>query len=158
MASENKQDIAAINDLYERWRKAWLSFPDTTLMLTLYDKDFDGMLYQSEENPSGLTTYKDVVAYWHDAHNLLATVTDWTEMTKSVSFLAPTAAIIWAEIMTTLTTTIMPEKIVGKMRCSIGVRKGQHGWAIVHYHESRQLLAERDKSGNWGFKVDLALK
>ena len=65
---DKQRELAAINDLYQRWRKAWLSFPDTTLMLTLYDKDFDGMLYQSEENPSGLTTYKDVVDYWHNAH------------------------------------------------------------------------------------------
>ena len=90
--------------------------------------------------------------------SLLATVTDWTEMTKSVSFLAPTVAIIWAEIMTELTTTVMPEKISGKMRCSIGVRKGAHGWAIVHYHESRQLLAAQDKAGKWSFFVDLTIK
>jgi SnoaL-like domain len=155
---DKQKELAAINDLYSRWRKAWLSFPDTTLMLSLYDKEFDGMLYTAEEIPSGLLTYKDIEAYWHNAHNLLASVTDWTEMAKSVSFLSPTAAIIWAEVMTALTTTVMPEKITGKLRCSIGVRKGRQGWAIVHYHESRQLLAAPDKAGKWSFFVDLTIK
>ncbi|MGC1382385.1 MAG: nuclear transport factor 2 family protein [Candidatus Acidiferrales bacterium] len=155
---DKQKELAAVNDLYSRWCKAWLSFPDTTLMLSLYDKEFDGMLYTAEEIPSGLLTYKDIAAYWHNAHNLLASVTDWTEMAKSVSFLSPTAGIIWAEVMTALTTTVMPEKIVGKLRCSIGVRKGKQGWAIVHYHESRQLLAAADKAGKWSFFVDLTIK
>ena len=155
---DKQRELSAVNDLYNRWRKAWLSFPDTTLMLSLYDKDFDGMLYQAEENPSGLTTYKDIEKYWHNAHNLLATVTDWSEMAKSVSFLTPTSAIVWAEVMTELTTTVMPEKIIGKISCSIGVRKGKQGWAIVHYHESRQLLAGQDKAGKWSFFVDLTIK
>jgi hypothetical protein len=156
--TEEPRDLEAIDDLYKRWCKAWLSFPDTSLMLTLFDKEFDGVIYQAEENPGGLTSYKDVEAYWHNASALLEKVTDWTEMTKSVSMLTPNVAIVWAELMTGLKTTILPKVVVGKVRCSIGMRKGNSGWKIVHYHESRQLLAEQDAAGNWGFKVDLSLK
>lgn len=155
---DSKQDVAAIEELYQDWKKAWLAFPDTTLMLTLFDRNFNGVIYQAEENPSGLPSYKDVDAYWHAAHNMLVKVSDWTEMTKSVAILSPTVAIIWAELMTGLRTTLLPQDVCGKIRCSIGVRKSDQGWKIVHYHESRQLLAEKDAAGNWGFKVDLALK
>lgn len=158
MDSDNKQDIASINELYQQWKKAWLKFPDTTLMTSLFDQDFDGVIYQAEENPGGLSSYKEVEAYWHNAHNLLEKVTEWTELTKSISLLGPNVGMVWAEVMTALKTTVMPQSVVGKVRCSIGVRKGNHGWKIVHYHESRQLLAEQDKSAKWEFKVDLTLK
>ena len=62
---DKQKELAAVNDLYSRWCKAWLSFPDTTLMLSLYDKEFDGMLYTAEENPSGLThlqRYRSILA------------------------------------------------------------------------------------------------
>lgn len=158
MESDNKQDTANIDELYQQWKKAWLNFPDTTLMVSLFDKDFDGVIYQAEENPGGLTSYKEVEAYWHNAHNLLENVTEWTELTKSISLLGPNVGMVWAELMTALKTTVMPQSVVGKVRCSIGVRKGNQGWKIVHYHESRQLLAEQDKSAKWEFKVDLTLK
>ena len=79
-------------------------------------------------------------------------------MTKSVSIVTPDVAFIWAEVMTGLKTTIMPQTVSGKIRCSIGARKSDQGWKIIHYHESRQLLAEQDTAGNWGFKVNLTLK
>lgn len=156
--SGSQQDLAAINDLYARWCKAWLSFPDTTLMLSLFDKNFDThLIYQAEENPSGLTTYKEVESYWHNAHNLLEKVTNWTEQKKSVSFLSSTAAIVWIEVMTALKTTVLAEQLSGKIRVSMGVRKSDLGWQIVHYHESRQLMAE-ETAGKWRFFVDLTIK
>lgn len=158
MAAEQKEEIAAINEVYKQWRQAWLSFPDTTLMLSLFDKEFDGIIYQAEENPSGLTSYKEIETYWHNARNLLEKVTDWSELSKSVAMPGPNVAIVWAEVMTALKTTILAEQVCGKIRCSIGLRKGGHGWKIVHYHESRQLLAEKDKAGKWEFKVDLTLR
>ena len=75
--TDNQKEIEALNDLYKRWCKAWLAFPDTSLMLTLFDKNFDGkLIYQAEENPSGLTTYKEIEAYWFNAPNLLEKVTN----------------------------------------------------------------------------------
>src|SRR5579872_4905783 len=136
--TDNKKELEALNDLYKNWCKAWLAFPDTSLMLTLFDKNFDGkLIYQAEENPSGLTTYKEIEAYWFNAPNLLEKVTNWSEMTKSVSMVTPDVAFIWAEVMTGLKTTIMPQTVSGKIRCSIGARKGDQGWKIIHYHESR---------------------
>jgi len=158
MDADKQRELDAIDDVYKRWCKAWLSFPDISLMLTLFDKDFDGIIYQAEENPGGLTSYKQVEEYWQNAHLLLSKVTEWTELKRSVAQVAPNVAIVWVELMTGLITTVMPETVAGKIRCSIGMRKGSSGWKIVHYHESRQLLAEQDKAGKWGFKVDLTLK
>jgi uncharacterized protein (TIGR02246 family) len=155
---ESQKDLAEINKLYDNWRKAWLAFPDTTLMLSLFEKNLDGhLVYQAEENPGALTTYKEIESYWHNAHNLLEKVTDWTEQKKTVSFLAPDVAIVWVELMTAIKTTVLAEQLIGKIRCSIGVRKGEQGWKIVHYHESRQLMAE-EKAGKWSFFVDLTIK
>lgn len=150
--------ITDINDLYGRWRQAWLNFPDIKLMLSLFDKQFSPVLYQAEEIPSGLTTYAEIEDYWQNAHKLLAGISEWQEVSKSISLLTPEAAILWAEVMTAIKTTVLPQNVCGKLRCSLGVRKGDQGWSIVHYHESRQLLAEQDKSGNWKFLVDLTLK
>lgn len=156
---ENHKDLQAIDELYKRWCKAWLSFPDTSLMLSCFDQDFDPyLIYQAEENPSGLSTYKEIESYWHNAHNLLEKVTDWTEQKKSVSVLSPTVAILWIEVMTALKTTVLAEQLSGKIRVSMGVRKSDKGWKIVHYHESRQLMADQDSAGKFRFYVDLTIK
>jgi hypothetical protein len=157
--TDDQAELRAIDDLYKRWCKAWLSFPDTTSMLSLFDKNFDPhLIYQAEENPSALTTYKEIESYWHNAHNLLEKVTDWSEQKKSVSMLTPNSAFVWIEVMTGIKTTVLAEQLLGKIRVSMGVRKTDEGWKIVHYHESRQLMAEQDTAGKWRFFVDLTIK
>jgi SnoaL-like domain len=159
MPTDNPADQAAITELYKTWCAAWLKFPDISLMLSLFDQTFDPyMIYQAEENPSGLTTYGQIESYWQNAHKLLEVVTEWKEEKQSIAMLSPTSACIWVEVMTALRTTVMPNLLKGKIRASIGVRKTGDKWSIVHYHESRQLLAAQDEAGNWRFFVDLTVE
>lgn len=154
----SKEELAAIEQVYNSWQQAWLRFPDIKPMLSVFAQDFDGMIYQAEENPNALRSYKEIETYWQNAYKLLEKVTEWREVTKSVAVPAPNVAFVWAEVMTALKTTVLAEQLCGKIRCSIGMRRGDSGWKIVHYHESRQLLAETDKAGKWQFKVDLTIR
>ena len=54
------------------------AFPDTSLMLTLFEKNFDGkIIYQAEENPNGLTKLiKRSRHIGSTRHNLLEKVTN----------------------------------------------------------------------------------
>ncbi|MDO8588399.1 MAG: nuclear transport factor 2 family protein [Armatimonadota bacterium] len=155
--TRRESDLAAINDVYERWCRAWRTL-DSKLMVSLFDQDSEGLLYQSEENPSGLFKYSEVVAYWENALNILDKVTEWRELVKRVALVGSDAAWIWAEMMTGLTAKIFPQELGGKIRCSIGLRRTNGSWKIVHYHESRQLLMNPGADGVWTFLPDVTLK
>ena len=150
-------DLAAINDVYERWCRAWRNL-DYKLMLSLFDQDSEALVYQSEETPSGFFKYSDVVAYWENAKNILEKITEWRELVKREAFVGSDAAWIWAEMMTGLKATMIPQVICGKLRVSIGLRRTNGSWKIVHYHESRQLLMNPGADGVWTFLPDVTLK
>ncbi len=158
-AIDTRAEQAAIDELYDRWRQAWLKV-DGDLMVSLFDKHFDGLVYQAEEVPNGILTYEGIVDYWKNAVNILAQIKEWRETRpKRVIFLAPGVAVIWTEVMTNIKATMIPEDICGVLRCTIGVRKKDDGkWAIVHYHESRQLIMNQEPSGKWTLLPDAVLR
>ena len=159
MAENNKDllrasDEAAINDLYERWRTAWLNL-DAKLMLSLFDPNCDGPVYQSEENPEALLDYSALEAYWANAVNILRKVPRWTELKKHVVLLGEDSAAIWVLLDTTLYLNVSPpQELSGKLRCVMGLRKTNSKWLIVHYHESRQFLMAPNAQGIWSYSIE----
>jgi uncharacterized protein (TIGR02246 family) len=156
--SENNEirseDSAAITELYEKWRSAWLHV-DPKLMLSLFDPNFEGVVYQSEENPEALLTYDAIVSYWTNAANILSKVPEWKELKKSVSFLNNDAAFIWVLLETTLLLNVStPQELGGKLRCGIGLRKASGKWTIAHYDESRHFLMSPDAEGIWSYNIE----
>ena len=156
--SENNEtrseDSAAITELYEKWRSAWLHV-DPKLMLSLFDPNFEGVVYQSEENPEALLTYDAIVSYWTNAANILSKVPEWKELKKSVSFLNNDAAFIWVLLETTLLLNVSPpQELSGKLRCGIGLRRANGKWTIAHYDESRHFLMSPDAEGIWSYNIE----
>jgi hypothetical protein len=146
--------VAAINELYERWRSAWLKL-EPKLMLSCFDAEFDGLIYQSEENPEALFTHADLVKYWNNAPSILSGVSEWTDLKKRIVFLGGDSAVIWTLLQTNLNLkTSPPQDLGGKLRCVLGVRKAKGKWSIVHYNESRQFLISPNQEGLWDFAVD----
>ena len=147
-------DEAAINDLYERWRAAWLKV-DAKQMLSLFDPDYEGVIYQSEENPEAIMKYSDLVQYWTNATQILAKVPDWRELKKKVAFVGNDSAVIWALLETKLHLNVSPsQELGGKLRCVLGLRKAGGKWSIANYHESRHFLMSPNEQGVWSYNID----
>lgn len=147
-------DLVAIDELYERWRSAWLKL-DPKLMLSCFDADFDGLIYQSEENPEALFSYADLVKYWTNAPSILTGVSEWSDVNKKIVVLGEDSVVIWALLQTNLNLkTSPPQDLGGKLRCVLGIRKSKAKWLIVHYNESRQFLISPGPDKLWTFGVD----
>ena len=148
------EDTAAINELYERWRSAWLNV-DVKVMLSLFDPSFEGVIYQSEENPEALLSYKDIVSYWTNAVNILSKVPEWKELKKQVTFIGEDSVVIWVLLDTKLHLNVSPpQELGGKLRCVLGLRKANGKWTIAHYDESRHFLMSPDAQGIWSYNID----
>lgn len=147
-------ELAAVTELYERWRSAWLNV-DPKLMLSCFDAEFDGLIYQSEENADALFTYAELEKYWTMAPTLLEGVSKWDELRKRIVFLGEESAVIWTLLDTTLNLkTSPPQDLGGKLRCVLGLRKARGKWLIVHYNESRQFLITAVPNSTWSFGVE----
>lgn len=156
--SENDEgrvnDIVGVTELYDRWRSAWLNV-DPKLMLSLFDPTYEGVVYQSEENPEALLSYDAVVSYWTNAANILSKVPEWKELKKKVTFPGNNSAFIWVLLETTLRLNVSPpQDLSGKLRCGIGMRKANGRWTIAHYDESRHFLMAPDAQGIWSYNVE----
>lgn len=158
-ASDKSKDITAINELYERWRTAWLTV-DVDGMVSLFDKEFEGLVYQAEEIEHGIIGYEGIVEYWRNTKKVMAAVKEWRDVVpKRVIFVTPVVAFVWAEVMSALNATFIPKDIWGVLRCTIGLHKKSNGqWAIIHYHESRHLLISQNPQGAWTFLPDVTLR
>jgi len=153
-------DLVAIDELYDKWRTAVLKL-DIDLMLSLFDESFDGLVFQAEEEPNGITTYEGIVKYWRNLAGVFSPeVREWREVQPMrVIFLDTRAAVIWTEVASIIKAVNMPKSICGGLRFTLGVRKRANGkWAIVHYHESRQLLINQHADGTWTFLPDVTLR
>lgn len=140
-----------IDALYGSWLKAWRSM-NIDLMVSLFDRDYGALIYQAEEHERPSTSYDQIQAYWKNVPNILERVSEWSEVEKTISQ-SGNCATIFAILMTRLKATFSPKEIAGKLRVSIVAHKTNDRWAIIHYHESRQLLIEQ-KQGVWSLGAD----
>ncbi|MDO8588405.1 MAG: nuclear transport factor 2 family protein [Armatimonadota bacterium] len=157
MKSEvDKESEAALTRAYERWLKAWRNV-DVELMLSLFDRDNPGLIYQAEETAGPAHTITDLTAYWTAARDQLhLQVKQWQELEKHV-WISDDIATIYVLLDTTLAAELMaPGDISGKLRASILYRRVGAEWRIIHYHESRQMLVENE-GGVYRFLTDARL-
>lgn len=157
MKSElDKKSEAALTRAYERWVKAWRTV-DVALMLSLFDSDDPGLIYQAEETPGPARTMKDLGSYWNAAHDQLnLQIKRWEELEKHV-WISGDIATIYVLLDTSIAAEVMaPGDIEGKLRASIVYRRVGDDWRIIHYHESRQMLVEQD-GGVYRFLTDARL-
>lgn len=160
LTAKETTELAAVDKVYDLWRTAILKL-DLELMLSLFDETFDGLVFQAEEEAHGITTYEGIAQYWRNLAAVYAPqAKEWRETRpKQVVFLDANAALIWTELATTIQVSNMPKSICGGLRFTLGLRKRANGqWAIVHYHESRQVVITEKSDGTLTFLPDVTLR
>lgn len=123
--------------LYQQWVRAWQTF-DPELMLTLYDLESDGLVYQAEENSGPIYTAAQLRSYWAAVPQLVEAIPLWKEKSRKV-VAAPGHAFIYAHLDTKIVSPAFGGEVAGEMRVTMGCRKQDNKWRINQYHESRQL-------------------
>ena len=130
-------DEAAVIEVYNAWCKAFQGM-DAEGMKSLFDQDFPGLVYQSEENVEPMYTWAEIDAYWSAAPGLVTLIPEWRELTRKVS-VDDDSAIVYAKLQTHLEIKGAKRPLLGELRCLIGLHRAQGTWRIVHYHESRHV-------------------
>jgi len=130
-------DEHAVHDTYRAWCDAFQGL-DSSKMKDLFDHAFPGLVYQSEENAEPMYTWEEIDAYWTAVPQIVAAIPDWTELTRKIAVDGDTA-FVYAKLMTHLEVHGAKKPLIGELRASIGMRRADGGWKIVHYHESRHL-------------------
>ena len=130
----------AVLQVYDDWRRAFASV-DGRAMKALWDHDFDGLIYQAEERPDPIYDWSGIAAYWDGVHEILERVGEWTEVSRKVA-IAGEVAFVYAKTMTSLKIVGVPKEFAGELRSTLGLRRRDGRWLLVHYHESRALDLE----------------
>lgn len=130
----------AILQVYEDWRKAF-SAVDGRLMKTLWDHDFDGLVYQAEEHADPIYDWAGIAKYWDTANQVLERVNEWTELTRKIAITGDTA-FVYAKTMTRLKIVGVQNEFAGELRVTIGLHRRNGRWLMIHFHESRALDLE----------------
>jgi ketosteroid isomerase-like protein len=133
----NSSDEAAVISVYEAWCRAFQSM-DAVAMKALFEKNSDGLTYQSEENIDPLYTWQEIDDYWSAAPAIVDRIPEWRELTRKVAVYGDTA-FVFTKLHTHLEVKGAKKSLIGELRVSIGMHRTPHGWKIVHYHESRHL-------------------
>lgn len=134
----------AVADVYERWRQAWLSQPVGTGMKELWDQEYDGLAYQSEENPDPMFAWKDIDAYWSWVPSVVKEIHEFETTARQISFCGD-VALVFATARVVMDIEGVPELFIGDpVRVSIGLHEVDGQWKLIHYHESRMLNLQRE--------------
>ena len=137
MKRSSSEDEAAIVEVYQAWCRAFQSV-DAEGMKALFDRDFPGLVYQSEENKDPMYTWAEIDAYWTNAVGLVARIPVWRELSRKIA-VDGDAAWIYVKLDTRLEINGAKKPLLGELRASIGLRRTASGWKIVHYHEGRHV-------------------
>ena len=130
-------DEAAVIEIYQAWCRAFQGL-DSAAMKALFDQDFPGLVYQSEENADPLYTWDEIAAYWDNVPTLVERIPEWRELSRKVAVDGDTAW-VYAKLQTRIDVFNAKKALIGELRSSIGMHRTPQGWRLVHYHESRHL-------------------
>jgi ketosteroid isomerase-like protein len=128
-------DENAVYQVYQAWCAAFQAV-DSDAMKDLFDQDFPGLVYQSEENDEPLYTWEEIDAYWTNAPAIVTSIPEWRELSRKISVDGDTA-LVYVKLETHLEVAGAKRPLLGKLRASIGLRRTDRGWKIFHYHEGR---------------------
>jgi hypothetical protein len=122
---------------YEAWEQAWRDV-DVEAIKSLWDQEFDGLVYQSEENPKPLLSWQAISDYWDAAPTILESIPEWRSLTLD-STMVNGLALVFTNLMTSLRLKGIPRSFDGELRCSLVMHETEAGWRLIHYHESRVI-------------------
>lgn len=132
-----RSDEAQVSALYANWCAAFQAM-DARAMKALFDQDFDGLVYQAEENAEPLYSWSEIEAYWDAAPSLVSSVPEWRELTSKTT-IDGDHGFVYTKLQTHLEVVGARRPLLGELRAVIGLRRASAGWRIVHYHESRHV-------------------
>ena len=112
----------------------------------LWDAEFDGLVYQPEEHEIPMTEWSAIERYWDDVPALVERVPGWDEIDSEVA-VVDDVALVFTRLRTSIKIRDVQPTFDGEVRCSIGLRRTDAGWRLVHYHESRLVAVEDVISG-----------
>lgn len=148
-------DEAGVMQLFESWRKSWLTL-DVDRMLSVFDDD---VVYLAEENEHVLEGIEALRLYWHHTRDrVLARVDRWEPVAPPVlQFLLPDSACLYAELDTRLVPRRARFALEGMLRATLVLRRRGSGdaWRAIHYHESRHLFLRPKERSDLIFAPDM---
>lgn len=133
--------MASAEDDVRRTVSTWLAAVkrlDFHSARQLWDAGFDGLVYQPEEHEVPMTEWSDIVRYWDNVPMLIERVPVWDEIASDVA-LIDGVALVLSRLRTSIKIRDLEPTFDGEVRCSMGLRRTDAGWRLVHYHESRQV-------------------
>jgi ketosteroid isomerase-like protein len=133
-----KDDIAAIGELLQRWIQAFCAVDGAT-MVSFWPENYSQLVYQSEENHRALSTVDEIRTYWEK--QVPATLDGIVKVEDTDIRIH-----VHGEIATAYLYAVASAKFPGSehlyvapFRASIVLRRFAEGWKYIHYHESRVL-------------------
>lgn len=134
----------AVADVFERWRQAWLTQPVGVGMKDMWDQKYDGLAYQSEENPEPLLSFKQIDDYWSWVPSVVNKIAEFEITSRQISF-SGDVALVFATARVVMDIQGVPELWTGDpLRVSMALHEVDGEWKLIHYHESRMLNLQRE--------------
>ena len=127
----------AVVEVYEKWRKAFQGL-DPVLMKSLWDHEYDGVIYIAEEIKDPILDAKSIAAYWDNAPTVLEHIPEWKELERKVAIHGD-VAFVFAKTFTRMKIFGVKEMFAGDMRSTFIMHRKNNQWLLIHYHESRAL-------------------
>jgi hypothetical protein len=134
----------AVDEVYEQWCQAWLGQPVGKGMKDLWDHDYAGVTYQSEENPEALLSWSEIDAYWDWVPTIVMGIPEFETQSRKIAF-SGDVAFVFATIRVVMDIKGVPELWTGDpLRASLVLHEVGGAWKMIHYHESRVLNLQRE--------------
>lgn len=109
---------------------------DPAAMYAVWDRDYEGGVYQPEELVEPLFTAEEVRDYLDKFPSILEEASDIRSLDFRVDVLGDVAH-AYSRSSARLTFHKLPEPVEGEVRQTFVLRKRDGQWRFIHYHESR---------------------
>ena len=140
VATDTAAAHAEVQATCDAWNAAVKAL-DFDAMKTLWDAEFDDLVYQPEEYESPFSTWPDILEYWSKVPTIVESVSAWQEIDGHIAVIGD-AAVVYSKLMTSIRIRDVEKPFDGELRCSLGLRRTATGWRLIHYHESRLVSVE----------------
>ncbi len=139
MSTQNNQAKAAITTVLDKWITAFLA-KDVDALRRLWDDTYEGLVYQAEEFPTPLVTWRHIKHYYREV--LSKTIEKVEKVNRTGLWIDVFGDVCFGYMISDFTMKIRraPELYNGSVRQTFVMRNVNGSWKIVHYHESVQTV------------------
>ena len=104
---------------------------DVDGMKSLWDQEFDGLIYQSEESAEPFTSWQAIADYWDAAPTVVEAVDEWRSLDRWTTMVGDVAT-IFTRLTIAIRLVNVPKPLTGEIRCSLVMRQTPSGkWLEV---------------------------